>query len=130
MARTQRRKLMIRVALVAALLLTTTTTVQAAGQISIHVANAGDLAELCGTALRDPAADAKINFCHGFAQGAIDVQRALQPDKKIFCMPTPAPTRTATMTEFVSWVRGLPAHRTLGPTDGFFQFLAERFPCK
>ena len=104
--------------------------VWAAGSISVRVDNAGDLAELCGVNPKDSAADAKINFCHGFAQGAMDVERKYASDKKKFCMPSPAPTRTATMTEFVNWVRALPAHKSLGPTDGFFQFLAERFPCK
>ena len=102
----------------------------AAGSISVKVATSGDLAELCGVNPKESAADAKINFCHDFAQGALDVEAKYAGDKKKFCMPSPAPTRTATMMEFVNWVRALPAHRTLGPTEGLFQFLGERFPCK
>ncbi len=102
----------------------------AAGAISPHVATAGDLADLCGANPKEAASDARINFCHGFAQGAVDVERKYAGDKKKYCMPSPAPTRTATLTEFVNWVRALPAHRALGPVDGLFTFLAERFPCK
>ncbi len=103
---------------------------QAAGSISVRVATAGDLAELCGVNPKDTAADAKINFCHGFALGALDVEAKYAGDKKKFCMPSPAPTRTATMGEFTNWVRALPAHKALGPIDGLMQFLGERFPCK
>ena len=98
--------------------------------VNVHVKTTNDLAELCGVNPKEPAADAKINFCHGFAQGAVDVQLRRAGDKKPFCFPSPAPSRTATMTEFVNWVRALPAHRTLDALDGLFQFLGERFPCK
>ena len=121
---------MKELALMATLLLAAPASVWAAGSISPHVQTAGDLADLCGVNPKETAADAKINFCHGFAQGALDVERKYAGEKKKFCMPSPAPTRTETMTQFVNWVRALPAHKALGPTDGFFQFLGERFPCK
>jgi hypothetical protein len=101
-----------------------------AQSITIRANTAGELAELCGASPREPGADAKINFCHGFAQGAIDVARQSLGDKKLFCFPSNPPSRTATMAEFVSWVRALPEHRTLSSTDGLFKFLGERFPCK
>ena len=41
----------------------------AAQPISIRANTAGDLAEDCGVNPREPAADAKLNFCVGFAQG-------------------------------------------------------------
>jgi hypothetical protein len=103
---------------------------QAAEGITIRANTAGELAELCGANPRSPGADAKINFCHGFAQGAIDVARQNLGDKKLFCFPPSPPSRTATMNEFVSWVRAMPDHRTLPSTDGLFRFLGERFPCK
>jgi hypothetical protein len=121
---------MKKLVLAAALLVSVSASAWAAGAISIRVENAGDLAELCGADPKSSAADAKINFCHGFAQGALDVERKYAGEKKKFCFPSPAPSRTATMTEFVNWVRALPTHRTLGPVDGLFQFLGERFPCK
>jgi hypothetical protein len=102
----------------------------AAEGISIRANTAGELAELCGATPRTPGADAKINFCHGFAQGAIDVARQNLADKKLFCFPSSPPSRTATLNEFVAWVRALPEHRALPSTDGLFKFLGERFPCK
>jgi hypothetical protein len=101
-----------------------------AAPIRIEAHTAGELADACAANPKDPAGDAKINFCLGFAQGAVDVELRHASDKKPFCFPSPAPTRLATMTQFVEWVRALPAHRTLGSTDGLFQFLGERFPCK
>jgi hypothetical protein len=98
--------------------------------LDIRARTAGDLADLCGANPKEPAGDAKINYCHGFAQGAVDVALKLAGDKKPFCFPTPAPTRTATLTEFVNWVRALPEHRTQSALDGLMRFLAERFPCK
>jgi hypothetical protein len=107
-----------------------TTGAWAAEGITIRANTAGELAELCGANPREPGADAKINFCHGFAQGAIDVARQHLADKKLFCFPSSPPSRTATLNEFVSWVRALPEHRTLPSTDGLFKFMGERFPCK
>lgn len=102
----------------------------AAEGIPIRTNTAGELAELCGTNPREPGADAKINFCHGFAQGAIDVARGQLADKRLFCFSPPVPSRTATMNEFVAWVRARPDRRALPSTDGLFRFLGERFPCK
>lgn len=103
---------------------------RAAEPINLKVNTARDLAEICGTNPKEAAADAKINFCHGFAQGAVDVAVQQAGEKKLFCFPSPAPRRSQTLAEFVSWVRALPAHQTLGATQGLFQFLGERFPCK
>jgi hypothetical protein len=97
---------------------------------ALQARTAGDLAELCAANPKDPARDAKINFCHGFAQGAITVELRHTEGRKPFCFPNPPPTRTATMNEFVDWVRALPEHRTPPAVDGLFQFLGERFPCK
>ncbi len=45
---------------------------QAQRTLDIRARTAGDLADLCGANPRDPQGDAKINYCHGFAQGAVD----------------------------------------------------------
>jgi hypothetical protein len=103
---------------------------RAAEPVSIRTNTAGELAEVCGVNPREPAADAKLNFCRGFAQGAIDVELRHAGEKKPFCFPNPAPSRAATMSEFVSWVRAMPDRRSIPSSDGLFQFLGERFPCK
>ena len=102
----------------------------AAQPISIPARTAGDLAAACGVNPREPAADAKRNFCVGFAQGAIDVEIHYAGDKKPFCIPRPAPTREATMLEFAHWVQAAPDRRSMPAAPGLFKFMAERFPCK
>jgi hypothetical protein len=102
----------------------------AAEPLTIRTNTAGELAETCAATPRQPGADAKINFCHGFAQGAITVELRHAGEKKPFCFPTPSPSRAATMGEFVNWVRALPDRKSMPSTEAFFQFLAERYPCK
>jgi hypothetical protein len=102
----------------------------AAEPIDLHVRTARDLAALCATPPNSAGADAKINFCHGFAQGAVEDRLRMSADKKPFCFPTPAPKRSATIAEFVGWVRSMPANGDMPAIDGFFKFLGERFPCK
>ena len=98
--------------------------------VNLQARTAGDLADLCAANPKDPLGEAKINFCHGFAQGAIIVEGRHTEGKKPFCFPSPAPSRTETMTQFVNWVRSMPDHKTPSAVDGLFQFLGERFPCK
>ena len=103
---------------------------QAQRGVNIQARTAGELADLCGTNPKDPLGDARINFCHGFAQGAITVELRHTEGKKPFCFPSPAPSRSATMGEFVNWVRSMPDRKSQNAVDGFFQFLGERYPCK
>jgi hypothetical protein len=105
-------------------------SVWAAQPILLQARTAGDLAALCGAEPGSPGADAKINFCHGFAQGAVDDRMHVAADRKSFCFPNPAPSRTATMHDFVTWVRETPANRDLPVLDGLFTFLGVRYPCK
>jgi len=102
----------------------------AAQPITLRVRSAGDLADLCGANPREPGADAKINYCHGFAQGVVDLELEHTVNHKPFCFPSPAPSRTATLGEFVNWVRAVPDRANLQASNGLFKFLAERFPCK
>jgi hypothetical protein len=102
---------------------------QAQRAITPQTRTAADLADLCAANPKDSQGDAKINYCHGFAQGAIIIELRHAGDKKPFCFPSPMPTRTTTMGEFVNWVRALPEHRTETAVDGLFKFLGERFPC-
>lgn len=103
---------------------------QAQRAISLHAGTAGDLARLCAANPRDPRGQAEVNYCHGFAQGAADVLLGTAGERKPFCFPNPAPTRTATLAQFVEWVRAVPGHAGLPAAKGLAQFLGERFPCK
>lgn len=96
--------------------------------IALHAGTAGELAAMCGANPRDPGADAKINYCHGFAQGALDVN--LHYAKKSICLPSPAPTRTATLREFQTWVREKADRARMTAAGGLIRFMQERFPCK
>ena len=102
----------------------------AAQTVSLHVRTAGDLADLCGANPREPAADAKINFCDGYSQGVVNLELQHSGDKKPFCFPSPPPSRNSTLGEFVNWVRAIPDRRGLPAAEGLFKFLGERFPCK
>jgi len=91
-----------------------------------------DLVDLCSADPKEPMGTAALNFCHGFAQGAVSVEMeeaAATKRAKLFCFPTPAPTRTATIAEFVTWARANPSHLSERAADGLFGFLRERFPC-
>src|SRR5262249_47747052 len=96
--------------------------------VNLQARTAGDLAELCAANPKDPLGDAKINFCHGFAQGAISLD--LRDGKKGFCFPSSPPTRTATMNEFVGWVRSNPARKGVRAIDGLMLSRGGRFPCR
>ncbi|MEO9188697.1 MAG: Rap1a/Tai family immunity protein [Acetobacteraceae bacterium] len=97
--------------------------------ISLHASTAGQLADLCAADPRQEQGDAKINYCHGFAQGALDVILHNAGDKKPFCFPTPAPTRTATLNEFVRWVRADAARGRLSSAGGLYRFMQASYPC-
>lgn len=98
--------------------------------INLSARTAGDLAALCGAKSGTPRTDAGINFCSGFAQGVVDVLLGTAGATKPFCFPSPPPTRTATLAQFVDWVRSVPEHAQLPAAKGLAQFLGERFPCK
>ena len=103
---------------------------QAQRAVNIQARTAGELAELCAANPKEAMGDAKINFCQGYAQGALSTELRHTEGKKLFCFPSPAPTRRETMAQFVDWVRALPDHKSLPAAEGFFHFLSERFPCK
>ena len=102
----------------------------AAEPIILQARTAADLAALCMAEPGIPGADAKINFCHGFAQGAIDDRLLTAGEAKPFCFPTPRPGRTATLREFATWVHAAPEHKDLPAPQGLIRFMAARFPCK
>jgi len=96
------------------------------------VRTTGDLAALCAPRPVDPHAIAKLNFCHGFAQGVLSGElervRASQGTRRI-CLPSPGPTRTQTLAEFVKWVQAIPANANELAAAGLLKFLGERYPC-
>jgi Rap1a immunity proteins len=91
-----------------------------------------DLVALCSAKATDAMGTAALNFCHGYAQGAVSVElerEAAAHQSKLFCFPSPTPSRTVTLEEFVKWANANPSHMSDRPADGLFAFFGERFPC-
>lgn len=120
----------LQAVLLIACLVSPAAAAQAAEPISLHANNAGELADLCAANPNQPAADAKINFCHGYAQGMLDAVRRRAQEARKFCFPPNPPSRAAVMGEFVNWVRSMPDRRGQTAFDGLTNFFAARFPCK
>ncbi len=92
----------------------------------------GDLVELCDPRTDSAMDQAGVNFCHGFTLGAVRVE--MQHDlasrsMKLFCLPTPMPSRNAAIAAFVVWARAMPQRLDMPAIDGLFGFLGENFPC-
>ena len=98
-------------------------------QVSLHARTAGELADMCSANPRDSTGPARLNYCDGFAQGAVDVELRHAGATKPFCIP-PGTKREVTLHEFASWARATPSHESEEATSGLFHFLAERFACK
>ena len=94
---------------------------------------AADLATLCSATPDDSVGTAAINFCHGYARGAVATylqhDSATRRPLKLFCIPTPAPLPGPTLTAFAAWVKANPQHANDKPVDGLFRFLGITFPC-
>jgi hypothetical protein len=101
----------------------------AARAVDLHARTAGQLAELCAANPNQGLGEARLNYCHGFAQGAVDVMLHDAGDKKPFCFPNPAPKRSETLGQFVRWVHADPARERMEAAGGLFRFLTAQYPC-
>jgi hypothetical protein len=92
----------------------------------------GDLVELCSAAPSDPMGTAALNFCHGFALGVfrvLDEEASAQRMHRMFCAPTPGPSRTQAIAAFVQWANANPSVMTQRPANGVLTYLEQTFPC-
>jgi hypothetical protein len=96
--------------------------------VSINIRTAGDLAVACSAKPVSPGNAALLNFCNGFAQGIVQTER-LNPGGSKICLPTPAPKRTETMKEFVTWVMADAARKQEGASASFIRFMSQQYPC-
>ena len=104
----------------------------AATEANFGAGTTGDLVELCAATPDNALGTAAVNFCEGFAQGAVSVEMqnlAAFRGAKLFCMPNPPPSRNEALGEFVRWARASPDRLAQPPADGLFRFLGERYPC-
>jgi hypothetical protein len=91
-----------------------------------------DLIAICAPEPSDPMMTAAVNFCHGYAEGAVDVEEAHEAQRgarKLFCLPTPPPPRGSELTSFVAWANEQPARLDMPAIDGMFIYLAGKYPC-
>lgn len=117
---------------VTAALLLTPCVGYAATEANFGARTTGDLVELCTATPDNALGTAAVNFCEGFAQGAVLVEMqnmATFRGAKLFCMPNPPPSRNEAITDFVNWARVSPDRMAASSTDGWFRFLSERYPC-
>jgi hypothetical protein len=104
----------------------------AATEANFAAKTAGDLVELCAATPDSAIGTAAVNFCEGFAEGAVSVEMqnlAAFRGPKLFCMPNPLPSRNEALGGFVKWARMSPDRMSASSTDGLFRFLSERYPC-
>jgi hypothetical protein len=105
---------------------------RAATEANFGARTTGDLVELCTATPDNAIGTAAVNFCEGFAQGAVLVEMQNQAafrGPKLFCMPNPPPSRNETLGEFVGWAHASQDRLAQSSTDGLFRFLSERYPC-
>jgi hypothetical protein len=122
-----------RWAVAAGLVLLAPSAPYAATEANFGAATTADLVELCTARVDSPIGTAAVNFCEGFAQGAVLVEMqnmAAFRGPKLFCLPNPPPTRDQAVSEFVNWARAAPDRMAASSTDGLFRFLSERYPCQ
>jgi hypothetical protein len=94
-----------------------------------NIRTAADLALACTARPVNPTNVGLLNFCNGFAQGVVQMERQSPGVSKI-CFPTPAPKRSQTMLEFAKWVQDDPGRKSEVASVGLIRFMSERFPCK
>ena len=110
----------------------TACAAHAATEANFGTGTTGDLVELCAATPDNALGTAAVNFCEGFAQGAVLVEMqnlAAFRGAKLFCMPNPPPSRNEALGEFVRWARATPDRLAQPPADGLFRFIGERYPC-
>lgn len=97
------------------------------------ITTATDLALLCAAKPDGGVGTAALNFCHGYARGAIaahlEREAASNRPLKLFCFPTTAPASGPILSEFAAWVQENPAQGSQRAVDGLFRFLGIKFPC-
>jgi len=92
----------------------------------------GDLIAICEPAKDDPLMTAAVNFCHGYAEGAVIVEEAHEMQRggrKLFCLPTPKPPRGSELASFIAWANERPSRLEMPAIDGMFIYLAGKYPC-
>lgn len=92
-----------------------------------------DLIALCSDTKDDPMMTAAVNYCHGFAEGAVEValsyEAVTRPSHEPFCLPSPPPSHTQALAMFVSWANADPQRLNEPAIVGLLSFLTQQYPC-
>jgi hypothetical protein len=93
----------------------------------------GDLIALCSASKDDPLMTAAVNFCQGFAEGAVEMALSYESmgrkDRQPFCLPTPRPTHDQALAQLVAWANADPKRLDDTPVVGLIRFLIQQYPC-
>ncbi|MBV9653072.1 MAG: hypothetical protein JOZ42_00775 [Acetobacteraceae bacterium] len=90
-----------------------------------------DLIAICAPPENDPRLTGAINYCHGYAEGAVIVELAhnRREGRRLFCLPSPAPDSGSELGQFITWANAEPQRLDEPAVDGMFLYLAEKYPC-
>jgi Ssp1 endopeptidase immunity protein Rap1a len=97
---------------------------------SFEVRTASQLVDLCATPPSDPAYPQAVQFCHGFAAGALSYYRAAsRPGSSPNFCGLPA-SRQEAADRFVAWTRANPRVADDNPANALFRFLDANYACR
>ncbi len=97
---------------------------------SFQARTAAQLVDLCATPPGDPAYAQAVQFCHGFAAGALSYHRAASrpgSDPRFCGLPT---SRQEAVDRFVAWTRANPRVADDNPANALFRFLDANYACR
>ena len=103
---------------------------RAADEGAFQARTTAQLVALCGTPPSDPVYAQSVQFCHGFAAGALSYHRATRPPgaRPSHC-GLPA-TRQEAVDRFVVWARANPRYAADNPANALFRFLDANYACR
>jgi len=92
-----------------------------------------DLVALCTAQKDDPLATAALNYCHGFAEGAVEIAlsySAVGPQShRPFFLPSPAPSHDQATSDFAAWANADPKRLDQPAAVGLVSYLIDHYPC-
>ena len=102
-----------------------------AQRLDPELKSTGDLLALCGPAPGTPRMNQRLSYCEGFIAGTGLLYQELKETGVIrpWACAEPIPTAEIIREQFVSWARANPAKLDTKPVDGFWQAMAEAYPC-
>jgi hypothetical protein len=105
---------------------------RAATESNFDAKTTADIVALCDPLSNTTMDIAGINFCQGFAEGAVLVEQQHEASphaRRFFCLPDPAPSRNDAIAGFVKWAKASPDRMSMGAVDGLMTFLGDAYPC-